>query len=143
MGTPIIFGMFLNVQNSYLSLDASSETNVFTKQTATSSDEEGKSATIASHTRTNGERQMQLQTVHFYDTTQFRASFHHLANRYVLLNREELGPTLGVIQKSENQRNPNAPTFGERSIEWTLRMEEVETKSACTLHQSVNKIPGS
>ena len=35
--------------------------------------------------------------------------------------------TLGVLQTgSQNHQNPNAPTFEEGSIEWTLSMEEVQ-----------------
>ena len=41
--------------------------------------------------------------------------------------RDNLGPTLGVLQTgSQNQQNPNAPTFEVGSIEWTLSMEEVQ-----------------
>ena len=40
---------------------------------------------------------------------------------------EKLGPTLGVLQTgSQIQQNPNAPTFEEGSVEWTLSMEEVQ-----------------
>ena len=39
--------------------------------------------------------------------------------------RENSGPALGVIQtESHNQRNPNAPTFEDRSFESTLSLEE-------------------
>ena len=39
--------------------------------------------------------------------------------------------TLGLVQTgSQNQRNSNAPTFDDRSIEWTLSMEEEARKAA-------------
>ena len=35
-----------------------------------------------------------------------------------------MGPKRGVIQTgSKNQRNPDAPTVEERSIDWTVRTE--------------------
>ena len=44
-----------------------------------------------------------------------------------------LGTTLGPTQTgSINHQNPNASTFGERLVDWTLRMEEMESKSART-----------
>ena len=55
-----------------------------------------------------------------------------------------MGLSLGVIQTgSENPRNPNASSFRERSIEWTLLMEEIVRKSAWTLHKHVHTISGS
>ena len=41
-----------------------------------------------------------------------------------------------ILKLSEFQRNPFAPTFEERSIEWTLYMEEMTRKSAWTLHKN-------
>ena len=68
---------------------------------------------------------------------------HHLANKYVHI-RETKGPTLGVIQTgSQNQRNPNAPRFEERSIEWTLSMEEEARKTSWIFRKNVCKVPGS
>ena len=51
--------------------------------------------------------------------------------------------TLGDIPNgSENQRNPNAPTFAERSFEWISSMEKAR-KSVWLSHKSVYKLPGS
>ena len=107
----VIFGMLSNVQNSKLQADTDFGVKRACKQTAKLADEKGHSATIApSHIPPNDERQMQLREIQSDD-------------KYVL-KREKLRPTLGVIQiRSQNQRNANAPTFDERSIEWTLSME--------------------
>ena len=54
-----------------------------------------------------------------------------------------LGRTLGVMQTgSQHQRNPNAPTFEERSIEWTLNMEEKQGKQL-RFHKNVCNVLGS
>ena len=72
--------------------------------------------------------------------TQFRVRLHHLANKYVL-KREKPRPTPGVsLTRSENQRNPTAPTFGERAIEWTLRMARNQLGH---WHKNVYKVPYS
>ena len=64
---------------------------------------------------------MQLRQLQSDDKTRFWVRLHDLANKYVL-KREILGRALGIIQTgSQNQQNPNAPTFEERSVEWTLR----------------------
>ena len=68
------------------------------------------------------------------DKTQFRVRLHHLANSYFHL-RVQIG--------SQNQRNPNAPTFGERSIEWILRMKEKTKKAAWSSHKNVHTVQGS
>ena len=66
----------------------------------------------------NDDRQMQLQKNLSYDKTQ-------------------LGPAHGVIQaRSQCQRHPNAPTFEDRSIERTSRMEEMARTSAWVLHNN-------
>ena len=60
-----------------------------------------------------------------------------------VLKRENSGLTLGVIQTgSQNQRNPNAPTFEESFVESILNMEKVRT-AARVLHTNVYKVPGS
>ena len=61
-----------------------------------------------------------------------------------VLTMEELGLTLGVIQvRSQNQRNPNAPTFEEKPTEWTLCVEEKARKAVWILHKNVCKVPSS
>ena len=68
---------------------------------------------------------------------------HHLGNKYVL-KRENLGFAVGVIQTgSQNPRNPNVPTFDERSIEWTLSMKEIARKAAWIFHKKVYRVSGS
>ena len=58
------------------------------------------------------------------------SGLHHLANKCVL-RTEKLRPTLGVIQTGfQNQRNAKSPTFEDRSLEWTLSMEEEVRKAA-------------
>ena len=99
-------------------------------------------ATIASRIPANDECEMQLQKVQSDDKTQFRVRLPHLANRSVL-KRGIWGPTLGVQTGSKSQRNPNAPTLGERSIGQTVRVEEMARKSAWTLHKNVYTIPAS
>ena len=53
------------------------------------------------------------------------------SSREQVCSRErKLGPSLGVIQTgSQNQRNPNAPTFEERSIDWIVNMKEKTRKA--------------
>ena len=87
---------------------------------------------------------MQLRKIQSDDKIQFRVRLHHLANKYVLTS-EKLGHALGVIQtRSQNQRNPNAPTSEERSVEWTLNIEEKLRKTAWTFYtKKVNKVPGA
>ena len=58
--------------------------------------------------------------------------------------KETLGRTLGVIQTgSQYQRNPSAPTFEERSIEWTLSIEEKQGKQLKLLTRKCPKFQGS
>ena len=72
--------------------------------------EKSNSATIAIHNTANAERQVQLQKVQSGDKTQFRVRHHDLANE----KGAHLGSTHEVIQTGcENQRNPNAPKYGE------------------------------
>ena len=52
--------------------------------------------------------------------------------------KRKMGPTLGA----QNQRNPNALTFEERSIQWTLSMEESK-KQLGFLHKNVHRVPSS
>ena len=62
----------------------------------------------------------------------------------MFLEKEKLGPTLGVMQTgSKNQRNQYAPNFEERSIEWTLSMEETARKAARIFHKNVYRPQGS
>ena len=113
------------------------------KHTAKSADENRNSASVAIHIPANDGRQMQLQKAQSDDKIQFRVRLRHLATKYVL-KKANLGPPLGVTQTgSETLRNPNAPTFGERSIEWTLRMEEKAERPVWTVHKNVYTFPGS
>ena len=73
--------------------------------------------------------------------TKFRVRLHHVANEYVL-KREKM-ETYTWSHPDQNQRNPNAPSFEERSIEWTLNMKEKTRTSAWILHINVCIIPGS
>ena len=63
----------------------------------------------------------------------------------IRFHKGKSGPTLGVMQtRSQNQRNPNAPTFEERSIGWTLSTEEnartaASLKNACTIAGSCSE----
>ena len=58
------------------------------------------------------------------------AQHHHLANKNVL-RKGKLGLTPRVIKTGfQNQRNPSAPTFQERSLEWTWSMEEKVRKGS-------------
>ena len=123
----VVIGMFANVQNSKLQVDADSETSVHTNS---------------------------LQNLLWKRTIQHRSrfTFHRMMNdrcnyRKVSwmtgdpITRE---PTLGVAQTgSQNQRKPNAPTLEGRSIEWTLRMEDMARTSVWTWHMNVYDIPGS
>ena len=119
----VILGMFPNTQNSYLQVAAKSGGY---KHTAKSADEKGNPASMAIHLQSNDERQLQLRKIQSDDKTQFRVRLHHLEHKYVL----------GVIQTgSHNQRNPNAPTCEERSIEWTVSMEEQTRKAALIFAQ--------
>ena len=72
--------------------------------------------------------------------TQYRVKLHHLANKYVL-KRQKLGPTHGAIQtRPQNQRNPNALTFEERSIEG----DEIATEKQLRFYtNTVCWVPGS
>ena len=115
------------VQNSNLQLDVSSETIVFRN----------------TQLKIILRRMMNARCIYRKYSTSFRARLHHLANRYVL-KRENLGPTLGVIQTgSATHRNAKAPTFEEISIELTLHMEEMARNSAWIFHKNVHTIPGS
>ena len=65
-------------------------------------------------------------------------------SRTSVFSKVQLGRTHGDIQTgSQNQRNPNAPTFEEKSIEWTLSMEEKQGKQLKLLHKNVHKVPGT
>ena len=123
----VVIGMFPNVQNSKLPVDADSETSVHTNS---------------------------LQNLLWKRTIQHRSrvAFHRMMNdrcnygKVSWMTRDPITrePTLGVVQTgSQNQRNSNAPTFEGRSIEWTLRMAEMARKSVWTLHTNVYEIPGS
>ena len=79
-----MIGVFPNVQNSKLHLDANSETSVFTNTLLEMLLLQKKSATFAVHTMANDERQMQSQKMQSDDKTQVRVRLHHLANRYCL-----------------------------------------------------------
>ena len=94
----------------------------------------GNSAAFAIHISSNDLPQRQLQKIQSYDKTQFRVRLHHLANRYVL--KRKMGAHLWSHPDrfKKKQRNPSAPTFGERSIEGALRMEEQARKSAWVSH---------
>ena len=73
--------------------------------------------------------------------THFRVRQNNLGIRHVL-KKGNWGPTLGVIQTgSQNQRNPNAPTFEERSVEWTLSMKEKQGEQLG--FYTGTKVPGS
>ena len=97
---------------SKLQRDAGTETSVFNKHAAKSADDRKIRQLLQSKSM-----RMQLRKIQSDTKTQFRVRRHHLANKHVP-KREIWGPTLGFIQTgSQNQRTPNAPTFGERSIE--------------------------
>ena len=76
------------------------------------------------------------------DKTQFRVRLRHLANKFVLKgknwdlhlesSRQDL--KVGEIQTLQH--------FEDKSIEWTLSMEEIVRKAAWILHKSVYTIPG-
>ena len=84
---------------------------------------------------------MQLQRMQSDEKTQFHVRVHHTANKYALKG-EKWDPHLeSSRQDPKNQRCPNAPTFGERSIDWTLFMQEMARTSAWTLHQHVCNVP--
>ena len=86
----------------------------------------------------NDDRQMQLLKIMSYDKTHFRVRLQ------VCSEKGKLGPALGVIQAgSQSQRHPNAPTFEDRSIERTSRMEEMARTSAWVLHHNVYTAPVS
>ena len=77
------------------------------------------------------------------DKTQCRVRLHHLANKHVL-RRKNWDFHLEPIQtRSQNQQDPKAPAFEERSIEWTLSMEEQARKVAWIIHRNVHTVPGS
>ena len=63
----------------------------------------------------------------------------------MIAQKGRCGRSIGVIQTaSQNQRNPNAPTFEERSIEWTSSMKEKNKESSLVFfHKSGHKVPGS
>ena len=127
----VITGMLPNVQHSKIQANADSETSEAHKHTAKSGAKMQISAAIAFHSTSNDELQMQLRKFQSDAKTQYRLRLHHLANKYVLTRKEKLGPPLVVIQtRSQNQRNPNAPTFEDRSIEWTSSMEEKSKESS-------------
>ena len=73
------------------------------------------SATVASHRRTTDaitENSFGCQDPVSRETSPSREQ--------VRSERDKLGLTLGVTQTGlQNQQNPNAPTFKERSTEWT------------------------
>ena len=95
------------------------------------------------HIPSNDERQMLLEKVQSDDETQVRVRFHHLANKYILQS-ENWDQRFGVIQiGSEHLQNPKAPTFEERSIEWTLTMEAKARKAGLFLHKSMYTASGS
>ena len=65
----------------------------------------------------------------FSRRTRPNTEWDFIMSRTSMFSKEYLGRTRGVIQTgSQNQRNPNAPTFEKRSIEWTLSMEEKQGK---------------
>ena len=100
------------------------------KHTAKPGDEKENPASIAIHIPSNDERRMELWKTQSDDKTQYRVRLRHLADKNVL-ERDKLGPTLGVIQIGfQNQRNPNGPISEEQSIEWSLSMEEKARRSA-------------
>ena len=82
---------------------------------------------------------VERQEIQCDNNTHYRVKLHHIANKYVL-KIQKLGPTLGAIQtRPQNQRNPNAPTFEERSIEW----DEIARKTSLFLQNNVYKVSGS
>ena len=99
-------------------------------------------ATIASHMTTNGEPQMHWQQVQSDDKTQFRVKLHHLGNQYVL--KDKIGTCTwshpDMVRKSATS---NGPTCGERSIEWTVHMEDIARTSVLdTAQERVHPSPG-
>ena len=59
---------------------------------------------------------------------------------WTTFSKGKMGPTLGVIQTgTRTQRNPNSPTFAERSVERNLNMEEKARKPAWISHKHVCK----
>ena len=73
-----------------------------------------------------------------------KTEWDFIMSRTSMFSKGKLGRALGVIQTgSQSQRNPNAPTFEERPIEWTLSMEEKQGTQLKFLHKSVYKVPGS
>ena len=115
------------------------------KHTAKSGDEKKISASIAFHTPSNDERQMQLRKIQSDAKTQYRLRLHHLAKKNVLTRKKIWDLHLESSRPgSHNQRNPNAPTFEDRSIEWTSSMEEKARKAAWIfLHKNLYKVAGS
>ena len=69
---PVLFDMFLNVQNSKLQPDASSETSMFTNSQLNLLMKKKNSATVAIHIPANDERKLKLQKIQSDAKTRFR-----------------------------------------------------------------------
>ena len=127
-GNLVMIGLCLNEQRNQTTSRMQVRRQVCL-HTAKPADEKTNSAIFANYNKRSDERQMQLQKILSDDKTQFRVRLQHLANRCVL--------------KRYWIRNPNAPTFEDTSIAWTLHMEEMALTYVGFWRKNVCKIPGS
>ena len=121
--------MLLNVRSSKRQVHA----KFADKCTFKLADEKRNSASMAIHIPSNDERQMKLVGYSVWQPS---------SRGQVRSEKENSGLTLGVIQpRSQYLRNPNAPTFEERSVimtaNGTTRTTEGATVHVCDLEMFV------